>query len=315
MQQTIRFVPLGGALVLVTHRCFQARFLLTPSGKLNQLAKGIVARAAQRVGVEVVVVLIFGNHVHLLLRVPDAEAMARFMNYFAGNLAREAGRLHGWSGKFWHRQYSYSVVADDEASQVQVLRYLLSHGCKEGLVASPLHWPGLHPASMILQGPVHRGLWVNRTGLCRARHNRPASRPDPRDYEEDEVLQLVQLPCWASLSWEQYQIRVRSLVEEIEEETRARHRRDGTRPRGRRRVLKQDPHAAPKAPKKGPGTLIIAVSRTVRREFEEAYRRVVEAYAAASAKLRAGDRRARFPGGTFPPALAFARAPAAAVVG
>ncbi|MDY7091789.1 MAG: transposase [Acidobacteriota bacterium] len=315
MKQTIRFIPFGGALVLVTHRCFQARFLLTPTGQLNQLAKAIVARAAKRAGVEVVVVLIFGNHVHLLLRVPDAEAMAEFMNYFAGNLAREAGRLHDWSGKFWHRQYSYSVVADDEASQAQVLRYLLAHGCKEDLVASPLHWPGLHPASMILEGPMHRGIWVNRTALCRARHNRPASPPDPRDYEEEEILHLSQLPCWADLSWEEYQARVRALVKEIEEGTRARHRRDGTRPVGRRRVLAQDPHGAPKKPKKGPGRLIIAASEAVQEVFEDAYRQVVEAFATASAKLRAGNRRVQFPVGTFPPALPFVRGPAAALTG
>ncbi|MDY7092733.1 MAG: transposase [Acidobacteriota bacterium] len=305
MRKPIRFVPPGGALVLVTHRCLQARFLLTPNDQLNQLAKAIVARAARRAGVEVVVVLIFGNHVHLLLRVPNAYAMAQFMSYFAGNLAREAGRIHRWSGKFWHRQYSYSVVADDEASQAQTLRYLLSHGCKEDLVASPLQWPGLHPASMILEGQAHRGTWVDRTSLCRDRHNRPASPPKEEDYEQEEILELVQLPCWADLSWEEYQARVRALVEEIEKETRHRHSRDGTRPLGRRKVLRQNPFRAPKKPKKGPGPLIIAASSAAKEAFEEAYRQVVAAYMADSAKLRAGDRLVRFPEGTFPPALAF----------
>lgn len=305
MKQSIRFIPVGGALVLVTHRCLQARFLLTPCGELNCLAKAIVARAARRAGVEVVAVLIFGNHVHLLLRVPDAQGMAQFMNYFAGNLAREAGRIHGWSGKFWHRQYSYSVVADDEASQVQVLRYLLAHGCKEDLVASPLQWPGLHPASMILEGPTHRGTWVDRTGLYRARHNRPASPPEPKTFEEEEILELAQLPCWEAFSWEEYQARVRALVAEIEADTRARHRKRRTRPMGWKRVLRQNPHAAPKNPKKGPAPLIISVSRAVQRAFEEAYRQVVVTYMAASAKFRAGDRKVQFPEGTFPPASAF----------
>ncbi|MDY7095579.1 MAG: transposase [Acidobacteriota bacterium] len=315
MKQPIRFVPLGGALVLVTHRCLQARFLLTPNGQLNKLAKAILARAAQRTGVQVIAPVIFGNHVHLLLFVPDTKAMARFMNYFAGNLAREAGRLHGWSGKFWHRQYSYSVVADDEGSQMQVLRYLLSHGCKEDLVASPLQWPGLHPASMILEGPIHRGTWVDRTALCHARHNRPASPPKQEDFEHEEILELAQLPCWADLSWEEYQTQVRALVDEIEEETRIRHRQKGTRPLGCRRVLKQAPHAAPKQPKKGPAPLIFAASKAVREAFEKAYRLVVAAYMSASARLRSGDRSVRFPEGTFPPALAFVHPEAGARAG
>jgi REP element-mobilizing transposase RayT len=305
MKFPIRFVPIGGALVLVTHRCLQARFLLTPNGQLNQLAIAILARAARRTGVQVIAPIILGNHLHLLLHVPDAQAMAQFMSYFAGNLAREAGRIRGWSGKFWHRQYAYSVVADDEASQIQVLRYLLSHGCKEGLVASPLDWPGLHPASLILEGPTHQGIWVNRTALCRARHNRPASPPRAEEFEQEETLELAQLPCWADLSWEDYQARIRVLVQEIEEETRERHQREGTRPLGRKKVLRQDPHTAPRKPKKGPGPLIIAVSRKVQKAFEDAYRQVVAAYMAASAKLRAGNRLVQFPEGTFPPALAF----------
>ncbi|MDY7093639.1 MAG: transposase [Acidobacteriota bacterium] len=305
MHKPIRFIPPGGALVLVTHRCQQARLLLTPKGRLNQLAKAILARAAQRAGVEVVAVVVLGNHIHLLLRVPDARAMAEFMNYFAGNLAREAGRLHGWRGKFWHRQYSYAVVADDEASQVAIFRYLLEHGCKEGLVSSPRHWPGLHPASMILKGQRHRGTWVDRTSIYRARHNRPSSSPRPVDYEGEEILELVPLPCWNHLTWKEYQEQVRAMVEEIEEETRARHLRDGTRALGRKKVLAQNPRAAPKKSKRGPAPLIIAASEKVREEFQEAYRKIVEAYAVASARLRAGERLVRFPEGTFPPAQAF----------
>jgi hypothetical protein len=231
--------------------------------------------------------------------------MAQFMNYFAGNLAREAGRIHRWSGKFWHRQYSYAVVAEDEASQVQALRYLLSHGCKEDLVASPLDWPGLHPAAMISEGQNHSGIWVDRTALCHARQNRPASPPKRGEFEQKEVFELAQLPCWAHLSWKEYQERVRVLVEEIEEDTRARHQRDGKRPMGSRQLLKQDPHSAPKKPKKGVSPLIIAATKAVREAFEEAYRQVVAAYMAASVKLRNGDRLVRFPEGTFPPALAF----------
>jgi hypothetical protein len=70
-------------------------------------------------------------------------------------------------------------------------------------------------------------------------------------------------------------------------------------------VLRQHPHRAPKTPKKGPSPLIIAVCKQTREMFTEAYRRVVAAYLAASALLRAGNRLVTFPEGTFPPALAF----------
>ena len=86
----------------ISHRCLQARLLLTPTRRLNQLALGVLAKAIERSNARFVAIVILGNHLHLLLWVEDALQMATCMEYFAGNLAREAGRLRGWKGKFWH---------------------------------------------------------------------------------------------------------------------------------------------------------------------------------------------------------------------
>ena len=48
------------------------------------------------------------------------------MEYLDGNLAKEAGRLHGWREKFWGRPYAHVVVSDEPEAQEQRLRYLLS---------------------------------------------------------------------------------------------------------------------------------------------------------------------------------------------
>jgi hypothetical protein len=47
------------------------------------------------------------------------------------------------------------------------------------------------------------------------------------------------------------------------------------------------------------------VTRAARRELQEAYKRFVSAFRDAAAKLKAGDRSARFPIGSFPPAMPF----------
>jgi hypothetical protein len=69
-----------------------------------------------------------------LLSVDDAEQLARFMQYVDGNIAREVGDLVKWKGPFWARRYKAIVVSNEEAAQVERLRYLLAHGVKENLV-------------------------------------------------------------------------------------------------------------------------------------------------------------------------------------
>ena len=56
------------------------------------------------------------------------------MGYFNSNLAREAGRLVDWREKFWSRRYRAIVVSGEEGAQRERLKYVLSHGAKEGLV-------------------------------------------------------------------------------------------------------------------------------------------------------------------------------------
>jgi hypothetical protein len=48
----------------------------------------------------------------------------------------EIGRkdMHDWPGAMWSRRYQPIVVSDEEAAQVERLRYHLAHGVKECLV-------------------------------------------------------------------------------------------------------------------------------------------------------------------------------------
>jgi hypothetical protein len=57
--------------------------------------------------------------------------------------------------------------------------------------------------------------------------------------------------------------------------------------------------------KKSPAPAFHAASQAVRRELRDAYGWFVGAFRQAAEKLRAGDRNAVFPAGSFPPALKF----------
>ena len=105
MARRLRYIPEGGALVEVTCRTMQCRFLLKPSDDLKSIIIGVLARAQRLYPVELHTFVFLSNHYHRLLSVDDAPRLARFMNFLNSNLAREAGRVHRWREKFWGRRY------------------------------------------------------------------------------------------------------------------------------------------------------------------------------------------------------------------
>lgn len=104
---------------------------------------------------------------------------------------------------------------------------------------------------------------------------------------------------------EVWRARALNLIHEIDEEAAARKSKTGSQPLGIAAILSQDPHDHPKRSKRSPASLFHALSSRVRDELWEGYRWFVAAFRDAAEKLRAGDRGAAFPAGSFPPALPF----------
>ena len=198
MGRRLRFIPEGGAVVEITSRTVGARYLLKPSEMLNEALVGVLARAQRFYRVPVHAVVFMSNHYHLLISVEDACQLARFMNYVNGNLATEAGRFNDWQEKFWGRRYQGIVVSNEEQEQVERIRYVLSHGCKEGLVAKPQEWPGVNSVNALLDGAPLKGLWFNRSRENSARTRGKAFHR--LEFATVETLQFQPLPCYKHLS-------------------------------------------------------------------------------------------------------------------
>lgn len=202
----------------ITCRTIQGRLLLRPSTGMNDVIRGVLARAARLAGLAVHAPVFLSNHYHLLVSVADSQQLAQFMNYLDSNLAREAGRLVRWREKLWGWRFQAVIVSDEEEAQVGRLAYILSQGVKKGLVASPFDWPGVHCAQALTEGTAISGRWHDRTLESRAR--RKGLPIDPRAFVEQEELQLTPLPCWKSLTPEEYRARVQQLIEAIETDAR-----------------------------------------------------------------------------------------------
>ena len=227
------------------------------------------------------------------------------MRLFNSKLAREIGRLHDWREKIWGRRFLPIRVSDEPAAQIARLTYLLSHGSKEGFVASPRDWPGPHCANALLEGKPLRGLWFNRTLEYEA--HRQGVDFGVRDFATVETVILSPLPCWSHFGPAEYRARVAELVTQIEEEARIRQRETGREPRGAAFVLRQSPHEMPMRCKRSPAPAFHAATKAARRALRDAYRAFLAAYRRASERLRAGDFTVCFPPFCFPPPLPFAR--------
>ncbi len=309
MSRSIRFIP-ADSTVEVTSRTLEGRMFLTPSSELNAIIEGCLAFSGKVHQVDIHAYAFLSNHFHLLLTVRDAKQLADFMGHFKSKLAREVNALRGRRQVLWGGRYAAVVVSGEEAAQVARLRYILSHGCKEGLVARPQDWPGVHASRTLAHYPqaALRGVWIDRTAAWR---NSTETTATKRNVE----LALKPLPCWQALNAGQVQARISELLTKIESETRQMHRRNKTRPVGRETILRQNPAFLPRLMKRSPLPRFHAVAKAVRQGLESSLRAFLLAYRQASARLRQGDLRANFPPGSFPPTLPFVALPARASPG
>ena len=181
------------------------------------------------------------------------------MGYFEANLAKEAGRLHGWRGKFWARRYRAIPISEEEDAQIARLVYLLANGCKENLVASPRDWPGANCLTRWLSSKPLEGVWFDRTKEWFARQR--GVDVSPLEFAEPEHVHLSPLPCWQHLEPHQVRARIAALVRQIEEETAARHRAADTQPLGKSGVLERHPHDTPEKMSWSPAPLFHAATK------------------------------------------------------
>jgi REP element-mobilizing transposase RayT len=280
---------------------------MRPSPLLNDILLGVLGRAQRLYEVEIVGYSFLSNHYHLLVWVDRADRLSDFMRYFQGNAAREIARLTGWKDRIWADRYDAILVTDEEEAQVKRLSYVLSNCVKENLVARVADWPGVHCARPLLAGEwVVEGTWFDRRMEYNARLR--GKEPEPREFTRTEQVVLSQLPCWKHLTPEAYRARIVHLVQEIEGTAEAACQESQIQPVGADGIRAQNPETRPKKLKKSPAPFVHAATKAARKAAWEAYSVFVAAFRDAADRLKAGDRSAVFPIGSFPPRLPFVTA-------
>lgn len=311
MSRPLRFVP-EHSLVEITTRTLQGRLLLTPSPALNDLVLGVVGKAQHTYSMTIHAFVVVSNHAHFLLSPTGAHQLARFMQFVNANIAKEVARLHDWPERVWSRRYRAIPVVDDQAAHARI-RYQLSHGAKEGLVAAAGDWPGANSIAALTHGDLLRGTWHDRSGEYRARA--AGKEVKPGDFTTTFDVRLTPLPCVLDMTTDQQQAHYRRVVQEINAAACRANKEKNRIPPGVDKILAQDPHHRPEAPNRSPAPLVHAHDHEKRDEFLLAYRAFVINFRAGveSMKAKAKQIIELFPDWAFPPALPFRAASTAAV--
>ena len=299
-------MPKPHTLFEVTCRTVQGRYLLRPSKTLNDLVLGVIGRALTRHPVRLYLFVVTSNHMHLILSAPDTQTLARFMGFVNSNIAREAGRMHGWREKFWGRRYT-AIPILDTASLIGRVRYILAHGCKEGLVRRPGDWPGAHCVDALTNGEKLQGTWVDRTQIhLKDRKNKSY---DIKDFMIAHEVCLAPLPCFETLCEQDRRQRWREIVADIEKDTAVALQKEKVR--GRHAIVSQNPHGRPAMPKRSPRPLCHVSDQAMYRLYREGYRLFVSLYRLAHERLRSGDMDALslFPPDCYIPPFAYQTSP------
>ncbi len=271
----------------------------------NEVVVGVMGRALEVSPLELCSAVWVANHFHLIAVVHEQQELSRFMQHLACNISKEVGgRIRDWRGSFWERRYDGIVISDEPQVQWSRLKYSLSHGVKEGLVASPELWPGVHSAAALVHGEPLEGFWWNRSQERSARNR--GKEYGTYDFATRYLIRFAPLPAFRHLKPEEYQDMVAELIQEIRAE--GEEARDGNPVAGVEKILSQDPYRPPtRRTKRSPRPLFHVKEPEVRLDLQEQLKAFLAQYWEASAALRSGNLKAAdwFPDGCYPPALAF----------
>ena len=281
------------AVVEVTIRTIQGRFLLAPTERNKSLILGVLGRALKLHDFELYGYAFLSNHGSMLIGVHSATHLSAIMQHIHSNIARELGRPQqsDWSARFWQRRGRAILVLTDEDLQAR-MKYLLANSTKEALVRKPTRWPGAHCAQALCFGRADVGAWVDRTRLCALKRLARAKKGRKSRVTEASAttwlpVTMKQLPCWAELSAAKYRQVIRDLCRDIEAEAAAERAESGREVVGAKRLRRVDPHHRPEHLETSPAPPVHCREPDLRQGFLIAYRWFVDAYREAYRCLRA----------------------------
>jgi REP element-mobilizing transposase RayT len=219
-----------GRFLFITRRCTQREFLLRPDEATNNAFTYLLAEAAQRFGLVIVLSQMMSNHHHTVLYDPDGRYV-EFLEHFHKFVAKSQNSLRGRWENFWATQEPSVVELVTREALMDKLVYTATNPVKDGLVERVHQWPGPRFVAALMTGKPMRAQ--------RPSHFFRDDGPMP-----EEVELVLQLP-------ENFEGKAEFLAElarriaRFEEACAEERKSAGRRVLGRRAVRKQSPRSRP----------------------------------------------------------------------
>ena len=276
---------LPGATYLVSRRCTQRQFLLTPSAETTAIFGYCLAVAAKRAGVQVHSVCVMSNHWHAVLTDPEARLPA-FLAYLHQYVAKAVNASLGRWENLWATEQPSLVRLLGPEDTLDKTRYLVSNPVVAGLVKRAARWPGL---------------------LCYLpRHSKSFRRPKRffrtvGPMPEQAKLELTVPPVWGNSGASDFERRLSELVRAEEDRVERRHVASKQPFLGAKRVCAQKPTDQPQTrePRRGLSPRVAGGATGLCIAMLDRLKTFVAAYREAWKRWRGGARNVRFPAGTY----------------
>lgn len=149
----IRVVP--ATFQLLTRRCTQRQFLLTPDDEMNNAFLYCLIEAAQRHSIELILSQMMSNHHHTAYFDRYGSAV-EFSQRFHSHLAKCANAYRGRWENVWASEEPSRVELPDTSTVMDKLVYTATNPVKDGLVEKVRHWPGPNLVRALLEGRTIR---------------------------------------------------------------------------------------------------------------------------------------------------------------
>jgi putative transposase len=202
----------------LTHRCHDRRFLLKFMRDRDTYRRWL-REAVKRYGVPVYNYSITSNHVHVVLKVDDTEAVGLMMHLVAGAFGQQLNRRKGHEGSVWEHPYQCTIVQNGR-HLLNCLRYVSLNMVRAGVVKHPNDWRWCGHDELTGQRSRYRILDIDRLLDSLETKNHADFRSM---YEEglDEALQcreLQRVPEWT----EALAVGDRRFVEDVAQQLKTR---------------------------------------------------------------------------------------------
>ena len=131
-------VLMKDAVYHVTARANRGEMIFC-SPAIRRLFLAFLEKAKKKYPSSVLNFCVMGNHIHLIIRPKNEDALSKIMQWILGNFAKAWNKLHGVKGHLWGGRY-FSRIVEVLDDFLKVFDYICQNPVKARLVGSAQEW-------------------------------------------------------------------------------------------------------------------------------------------------------------------------------